>query len=138
MDVYITWFSRNSGQQADPKFPAIVDTVMLALRFSQPNPAYLTDPATNLTSTVYNAGENMHYRIGIESTDDERWLRYDALIQCIDLGNHQRLDAESCASCLRRPGSPDLHGLHRHGDRQDAARRTGRGVRHHPGGPAGG
>ncbi len=82
MDVYITWFSSNSGQQADPKFPAIVDTVMLALRFSQPNPAYLTDPATNLTSTVYNVGENQHYRIGIESTDDERWLRYDALIQC--------------------------------------------------------
>ena len=82
MDVYITWFSSNSGQQADPKFPAIVDTVMMALRFSQPNPAYLTDPATNLTSTVYNTGENMHYRIGIESTDDERWLRYDSLIQC--------------------------------------------------------
>ena len=82
MDIYITWFGSNSGPQADPKFPAIVDTVMLALRFSQPNPAYLTDPATNLTSTVYNVGENQHYRIGIESIDDERWLRYDSLIQC--------------------------------------------------------
>ena len=50
MDVYVTWFSSNSGRQQDPVFPAIVDTVMLALRYSQPNPAQLTDPATNLTS----------------------------------------------------------------------------------------
>ena len=53
---------------------------MLALRFSQPNPAYLTDPSTSLTSTVYNTGEQMHYKIGVESVDDERWLRYDALL----------------------------------------------------------
>ena len=79
-DVYVTWFSSNSGKKQDPVFPAIVDTIMLALRYSQPNPAYLTDPATNLTSTVYNTGENLHYRIGVESTDDERWLRYDSLL----------------------------------------------------------
>ena len=81
MDCYVTWFSSNSGPQADPKFPAIVDTVMMALRYAQPNPAYLTDPVTNLTSTVYNTGETQHYRIGVESTDDERWLRYDSLVQ---------------------------------------------------------
>ena len=81
-DIYVTWFSSNSGKQQDPVFPAIVDTVMLALRYSQPNPAYLTDPATNLTSTVYNTGENLHYRIGVESTADERWLRYDSLLTC--------------------------------------------------------
>ena len=82
MDVYVTWFSSNSGKQQDPVFPAIVDTVMLALRYSQPNPAQLTDPATNLTSTVYNVGESMRYRTGVEATADERWLRYDSLIQC--------------------------------------------------------
>jgi hypothetical protein len=82
MAIYVTWFSSNSGKQQDPVFPGIVDTVMMKLRYSQPNPAYLTDPATNLTSTVYNVGENQHYRIGIESTDDERWLRYDSLITC--------------------------------------------------------
>lgn len=82
MDVYVTWFSSNSGKQADPVFPSIVDTIMMALRFSQPNPAYLTDPNTGLTSTVYNTGENMHYKIGIEATEDERWLRYDSLIAC--------------------------------------------------------
>lgn len=80
MDVYITWFSANNGRQADPVFPGIVDTVMAALRYSQPNPAYLTDPATNLTSTVYNTGEQIGYRIGVEATADERWLRYDALL----------------------------------------------------------
>ena len=81
MDIYITWFSANQGRQADPVFPAIVDTVMAALRYSQPNPAELTDPATGLTSTVYNVGEQIKYRVGIEATADERWLRYDSLLQ---------------------------------------------------------
>ena len=82
MDVYVTWFSSNQGKQQDPKFPSIVDTIMMALRYAMPNPAELTDPATNLTSSVYNTGEDMRYKIGVESTDDERWLRYDALITC--------------------------------------------------------
>jgi hypothetical protein len=81
VDVYVTWFSSNSGKQADPKFPAIVDTVMMALRYSLPNPYEATDPATKLTSSIYNVGETMRYRTGVEATDDERWLRYDALIQ---------------------------------------------------------
>ena len=81
MDVYVTWFSSNSGRQQDPVFPAIVDTVMLALRFSMPNPYEATDPATNLTSTIYNTGEEMRYRTGVEATADERWLRYDGLLQ---------------------------------------------------------
>ena len=68
---------------------------MLALRYSQPNPAELTDPATNLTSTVYNVGENQKYRTGVEAGQDERFLRYDALIQCHGLGNYQRLSEES-------------------------------------------
>jgi hypothetical protein len=80
MDVYITWFSANNGRQADPVFPAIVDTVMMALRYSQPNPAELTDPTTGLTSSVYNTGEQIGYRIGVEATADERWLRYDSLL----------------------------------------------------------
>jgi hypothetical protein len=80
-DVYVTWFSSNSGRQGDPVFPAIVDTVMMALRYSMPNPYQATDPATNLTSTIYNVGEQMRYRTGIEATADERWLRYDALCQ---------------------------------------------------------
>jgi len=80
-DIYITWFSSNSGKQADPVFPAIVDTAMAALRYSQPNPVELTDPNTLQTSTIYNVGENIRYRIGIESTADERWLRYDSLLQ---------------------------------------------------------
>ena len=81
MDAYVTWFSSNSGRQQDPVFPAIVDCVLMALRYSQPNPAELTDPATNLTSTVCNVGESMRYRTGVEATADERWLRYDALLQ---------------------------------------------------------
>lgn len=79
-DIYLTWFSAGGGKQQDPVFPGMVDAVMFALRFSQPNPAYLTDPNTELTTTVYNVGEEMTYRTGIASTADERWKRYDALI----------------------------------------------------------
>jgi hypothetical protein len=81
-DVYVTWFSAGSGTQQDPKFPAIVDAVMQKLRTSQPNPDPATDPATGLTSTIYNVGEVMRYRIGVESTADEREKRYDSLISC--------------------------------------------------------
>jgi hypothetical protein len=89
MDVYLTWFSANNRQgqdggpvSADPVFPGMIDAVMFALRFSQPNPAVITDPSTNISSTIYNVGENMKYRTGIEATADQRWLRYDCLITC--------------------------------------------------------
>ena len=81
-DIYVTWFSANQGRQADPLFPGIVDTIMFALRTSLPNPAEMTDPFTGQASTIYNVGETQKYRIGIEATADERWLRYDSLIQC--------------------------------------------------------
>jgi hypothetical protein len=89
MDVYLTWFNVNSGSQQDPKFPAMVDAVMAALRYSQPNPAEITDPATGLTSTIYNVGENISYQVGVEATADERWLRYDALlaVSCWEIVN---------------------------------------------------
>jgi hypothetical protein len=81
-DIYATWFSANQGKQADPLFPGIVDTIMMALRTSQPNPYEATDPYTGQVSSIDNVGEVMKYRIGIEATADERWLRYDSLIQC--------------------------------------------------------
>ncbi len=87
MDMYLTWFSANTRQgmedgpiSQDPVFPGMVDALMFALRFSQPNPAVLTDPNTNLTATIYNVGETMKYRTGIEATDDQRWVRYDCLV----------------------------------------------------------
>jgi len=80
IDIYITWFSANSGKQQDPIFSGMVDAVMYALRTSQPNPAQWQDPNSKLWSTIYNTGENMTYRTGVESTADERYKRYDALI----------------------------------------------------------
>lgn len=79
-DIYLTWTSGGSGTQQDPIFPGMVDAIMFALRFSQPNPVYITDPNTNLTSTIYNTGEQMTYRTGIESLADQRRKRYDALV----------------------------------------------------------
>jgi hypothetical protein len=81
-DIYVTWFSVLNGKQADPRFPSIVDVIMAKLRTSQPNPAGDTDPNTGLTSTIYNVGERMRYRTGVEDTADERQKRYDALISC--------------------------------------------------------
>ncbi len=80
IDVYLTWTAVNNAAQTDPIFPGMIDAVMAALRYSQPNPASVTDPATGLSSTIYNVGEDMRYVPGIEALDDERWLRYDALI----------------------------------------------------------
>jgi len=80
-DVYLTWFSAGSGQEQDPKFPGMVDAVMYKLRTSQPNPYEATDPNSGLTSTIYNTGETITYRTGVESTSDERIKRYDCLCQ---------------------------------------------------------
>jgi hypothetical protein len=80
MDIYLTWTSGGQGTQQDPVFPGMLDAIMFALRFSQPNPVYITDPNTNLTSTLYNTGEQQTYRTGVESLADQRRKRYDALV----------------------------------------------------------
>jgi hypothetical protein len=80
MDIYLTWMSVNNAQQSDPVFPGMIDAILAALRYSQPNPVQITDPNSELTSTIYNVGEDMHWVPGIEALDDERWIRYDCLI----------------------------------------------------------
>lgn len=80
MDVYLVYFMPNDDPDADTSFPGMVDAVMYALRFSQPNPAYINDPYTTITSCIYNVGEQMSYRIAVEATEDEVFNRYDALI----------------------------------------------------------
>jgi hypothetical protein len=80
IDIYLTWFAANSGKQQDPIFSGMVDAVMYALRTCIPNPLQYQDPNSKLWSTIYNIGETMTYRTGVESTADERYKRYDALI----------------------------------------------------------
>lgn len=80
MDVYLTWFSAESGKSQDPVFPGMVDAVLAALRFSTPNPVPAYDANLEMGSTIYNVGEQMTYRTGVESTADERQKRFDALI----------------------------------------------------------
>ena len=80
IDVYITWFSSGSDEEQDPIFPAMVDAVMAALRYSQPNPAPIQDTNTGLWWTIYNVGEQMTYRTGMASTRNEQFKRYDSLI----------------------------------------------------------
>ena len=81
MDIYVTWFGPQKGTQSDDTFPAIVDTIMQALRTSQPNPDGVQDPNTGVWGTIYNVGEQIRYRVGVESTADQRMLRYDSLLQ---------------------------------------------------------
>lgn len=82
IDVYITWFSANSGKRQDPIFPGMVDALMYALMVCTPNPVEYVDPNSRLASTIYNIGETMTYKTGVESTQDERFKKYDALITC--------------------------------------------------------
>lgn len=82
MDVYLTWFSANSGKQQDPVFSGMADAVMYALMVCTPNPVEVVDPNSNLASTIYNIGEQMTYKTGVESTQDERYKRYDMLLTC--------------------------------------------------------
>jgi hypothetical protein len=80
IDVYITWFSSNTGKSQDPIFIGMVDALMYALRTCTPDPVEWVDPNSKLASTIYNTGETMTYRTGVASTADERMKRYDALI----------------------------------------------------------
>ena len=71
-------------------FPAIVDTVMLALRYSLPNPYQATDPATNLTCTIYNAGRTFATALGLKQRPTSVGSGTTRLSSAV-LGNHQRL-----------------------------------------------
>ena len=92
-DVYLTWFSSGAGPRQDPKFPGMVDALMYALRTS-PEKYALVDPNTGLESSIYNIGETMTYRTGIEARP---MSAPNATTVCSGrhLGTHQRLTAST-------------------------------------------
>jgi hypothetical protein len=82
VDVFIVYFMADDDPQADSLFPGIVDAAMYALRTCQDS-ATLADPYNpNITSTLYDLGENLHYQIVISALADQAYNRYDALIRC--------------------------------------------------------
>jgi hypothetical protein len=81
MDVYLTWFNTVDDPYADGAFPSVIDAVMQALRTS-PDPATVVDPDSGLVCELVGVGEGMSWQnLGVNSAADQRWLRYDALIQ---------------------------------------------------------
>ena len=82
IDVYIVWFQADDDPQADSLFPGIVDAAMEALRTCKDS-ATLQDPYDpNITSTLYDLGEDMSYQTTLSALADQAYNRYDALIRC--------------------------------------------------------
>lgn len=82
IDVFIDWFQADDDPRADSIFPGIVDAVMFALRTSQDS-VTLDDPYNpNITSTLYNLGEDIDYITEFNALADQAYDRYQALLRC--------------------------------------------------------
>lgn len=79
MDVWLVWFGADDDPESDTLFPAIVDAVMYRLRTSPERPL-VVDPYTSQQSWLVDIGEKMTYRIDLRSLTDQRYDRYDGLI----------------------------------------------------------
>lgn len=80
IEVYLTWFNTAEDPNVDNAFPSVIDAVMQALRTS-PDPAEVIDPNSGLVCHLVGVGEHMTWSsVGVTSTSDQRWLRYDAVI----------------------------------------------------------
>lgn len=88
LDVWVVWFGSTEEPTADAAFPAVIDALMGVLR-NMPlvdaagNTQHLTDPVTGQLSQIVKLGENMSWDYGpVRAVADQRYLRYDALINC--------------------------------------------------------
>jgi hypothetical protein len=82
IDVFIDWFQADDDPQADSIFPGIVDAVMFALRTSEDS-VTLQDPYNpNITSTLYDLGENIDYLTEFNALANQAYDRYQALLRC--------------------------------------------------------
>ena len=79
IDLYLVYFLANNDADADNLFPAMVDTIMSALRVST-DPVKVTDPYTSIDSWLIDVGERMTYQITVRSLVDQGFNRYDALL----------------------------------------------------------
>ena len=82
IDIWLNWFGEDTDPYVDTAFPSIVDAVMKVLRTSA-DPALVTDPDTADQSWMMGVGEKMSWEMaGVRSVEDQRWLRYSAVVHC--------------------------------------------------------
>jgi hypothetical protein len=89
--VYLVWMMSIDDPDVDNLFPGMIWQVMSALRGSiatpgpggqVSDPALLTDPWTGEQSWLIDLGEDMSYDSDLRALEDQRYLRYDAVIDC--------------------------------------------------------
>lgn len=89
--VYLVWMGSAEDPDADNLFPGLVWQVMSVLRgsafaadgtsFSE-SPRKLADPWTGEQSWLIDLGEDMSWDTDFRALEDQRYLRYDAVIDC--------------------------------------------------------
>lgn len=89
--VYLVWMMSAEDPDADNLFPGMVWAVMKMLRggsytadgisFSE-SPKLLTDPWDGEQSWLIDLGEDMTWDTDFRALEDQRFLRYDAVVDC--------------------------------------------------------
>jgi hypothetical protein len=77
--VYVIWDQANDDEQADSWFPGMIDAIGWQLRVSL-DPATITDSYDGTISTLIDVGETIPYQITVRFLENQRYLRYDALL----------------------------------------------------------
>jgi hypothetical protein len=77
--VYVIWDQANDDEQADSWFPGMVDAISWQLRVSA-DPVVITDPYDGTISQLVDVGDTIPYQITVRFLEDQRYLRYDALL----------------------------------------------------------
>jgi hypothetical protein len=82
VDVYLLWSGDSVNPTIDQQFPLFVEAVLQKLR-SVAVPTFITDPTTNVQTTLLEVGEKMQVTFELPKTSaDQRYLVYEALIAC--------------------------------------------------------
>lgn len=81
VSLWLVWFQADDDPDADTLFPGMVDWVMASLRVTE-NPSPIQDDvwSPSIQSYLIDIGEVMDYEITLRAILDQRYNRYDALL----------------------------------------------------------
>jgi hypothetical protein len=77
--VYVIWDQANDDELADSLFPGMLDAIGWQLRVST-DPVVVVDSFDGTISQLIDVGETIPYQITVRYLEDQRYLRYDALL----------------------------------------------------------